>query len=662
MPIDFDKIDVAKTLNKSIGISYQQSDKTPLVGGVDRYGRTYYTSKEYADSSDSTSGANYVEGFKKTFIPFGIITDDKASTLDKISGVASDASFGVTLNEMYQNGAKPKEFIDAVIAHYKTQIGDQFTDKAAANATMGAYLLYSKWGTLSPAQKSIGLASVGVQGVDAFSGTNLSKTVIPGSQSLVDGKGITVGAGLQGLNFGVNAYALANNWSQLDPIGKIAYGTQTLAQGAQVARSFGMLGVGTTGATTSVTASSLSSMGATAAPEFGVGAINLTPGASVPYGYSLTPTPTGQSIAIPTANESTAAVGEASTLGTVAGVASIAAGTYTVAKNWGAGGVKGAAISGLGGSAISGGLAALGYTNPYLAAGIIAFSAISGAVKTGKSEDQTNRDAYRGIFKKTGAVDDQFKMQLADGSLADLGIDGHGDMHTFRYADKAVGKDGRGENALHAYDVDYTNDLDYFSANGGISLMRLLSGSDGKEVKQIGSQLGNAALGKVGYGKDMTQDNFNIVMNNLKGMYAKNGINSREEALALSNKMYGEKRINDIDLYQVQQSINMIFNNDFNTANKLSAGRFKGIDVAAESSTNPNSPLNTDSVIRERAPVTSAVAPSTSSPNPNPAPSVNPVPSKAPVSSGALGQVLRSKEEAIAANKTRYGASMGGAV
>lgn len=200
----------------------------------------------------------------------------------------------------------------------------------------------------------------------------------------------------------------------------------------------------------------------------------------------------------------------------------------------------------------------------------------------GKGKDQSSRDSVRSTLKDSGLFGKDYKTKLADGTIADFGVDGHGDMHTFKNADKIVGKDGRGENGLHAYDIDYTNDLDFFSGMAGMTLATMKTGTDATSVKQVGGQLGNQALGKVGYGKDMTPENFGVVMQNMRGMYAQAGIKSKEEAIALSNKMFADKRINDTQLVQMQQSISMVYDGDVNLANKLSSGRFKGIDVSAK--------------------------------------------------------------------------------
>jgi len=101
---------------------------------------------------------------------------------------------------------------------------------------------------------------------------------------------------------------------------------------------------------------------------------------------------------------------------------------------------------------------------------------------------------------------------------------------------------------LSAYDVDYTNDLDFSSNMMTNALMRMVAGGKGTPIDQVAGQLGNAALGKVGFGQDMTEENFNYVRDNVRGFYFKQGIQTKEDAYALSNQMFAEGRIAEVDL------------------------------------------------------------------------------------------------------------------
>jgi len=256
-------------------------------------------------------------------------------------------------------------------------------------------------------------------------------------------------------------------------------------------------------------------------------------------------------------------------------------GANQVYKGWGTGGTKGAANGALGGSAMAAGLYQLGATNPYLLAAVVATSVLGNAIKTGKSVDQTQRDGQRSLLQQAGVADRNFKVNLADGSTFDIGVDGHGQEGTFRDPSKLSGnqKDYR---VRRAWDVDYTNDLDFAASMGAIGLSRLLNGGKGKAIDQMGGQLTNAVLGKVGNGKDMTKSNFDSVMSNLRGVYSQSGIKSKAEGYALANQAYAEGRIDESDLVSIHQGLNMMYDRDgYNTAQKLMSGRNRGVEVAA---------------------------------------------------------------------------------
>ncbi len=203
----------------------------------------------------------------------------------------------------------------------------------------------------------------------------------------------------------------------------------------------------------------------------------------------------------------------------------------------------------------------------------------------GKSESQQGRDAVRKLGTQSGLINkDDWSVSLSDGSTADVGKDGHAEGHQFRNPDKAVDE----VRDLHPYDVDYTNDLDFSSNMMTSSLVRMMAGGKGTPIDQVAGQLGNAALGKVGYGKDMTEDNFNYVRDNVRGFYFKQGIQTKEDAYALSNQMVAQGRITEMDAVAMQQGINMTFDdNGFDTANVLMAGRWKGLETAANIPASP---------------------------------------------------------------------------
>lgn len=204
----------------------------------------------------------------------------------------------------------------------------------------------------------------------------------------------------------------------------------------------------------------------------------------------------------------------------------------------------------------------------------------------GKSQDQKMRDMVREGAQKTGLLNDKFQIQLADGSMADMGMDGKGGRHSFRFPEKIPA--GAENRELNAYDVDYTNDLDYAASMGAMALSRLLVGGKGKQVDQFGGQLANAAISSVGFGKDMTEENYATVMANIRGFYAKSGITKKEDMYAMANEAFAQGRLSEFDYIQMKQSADMVFEeNSFDMASTLMEGRWKGLEVAAQTEKAP---------------------------------------------------------------------------
>jgi hypothetical protein len=267
------------------------------------------------------------------------------------------------------------------------------------------------------------------------------------------------------------------------------------------------------------------------------------------------------------------------------GVAGIAAGAYTIYQGWGQGGKEGAVNGAIGGASMAAGLYMLGATNPYLLAAVVVVGALSGMIKTGKHEDQIQRDSVRSKFKENGLVDDDWNVTLADGSKFDIGIDGRGGMHDWHDVEKAIKYQGISpDRRLNAYDVDYTNDVSYMASLGGVALSRMISGGAAKNVDQMGGQLTNAFISNVDFEDgELTEDKYYKIMENQRAVYSQAGIKSKSDAYGLANQLYAEGRINDFELVQMHQAFNMMYNeNSYDYAMTLNAGRWNGVEVAAD--------------------------------------------------------------------------------
>lgn len=170
---------------------------------------------------------------------------------------------------------------------------------------------------------------------------------------------------------------------------------------------------------------------------------------------------------------------------------------------------------------------------------------------------------------------------LQDGTMANFFTDGQEGIHFWKDSSKRT-KEHQGRGELYAYDIDYTNDMDYVSGMTGISLSRLLNGGKNTEIDQLGGLFGNQLLGKVGYGAEMSEGNFKSVMGNARGLYAKAGISSKEELLSLGSQALAEGRVNDADYAVIQQVGDMVFDDNYDLAQQLMNGRGSGIVAAAK--------------------------------------------------------------------------------
>lgn len=577
-PADAEKIvKASEGVSKIAGISSEPSKTNTFVGNNSR-GQPVYADTALLKSNDTTQGTAFVNTLKGALDPLGVFSKEDATALDKVGAVAGDANFINNLSILYKNGDK-KGFVTALANRLGSSAIKNANldpkDKAGLASALGLYNLYENWDRMSGAQKSLGIASAGIQAYRyAGSGKDLaSREIIAPSGTT---PGLNVGQALNLISAGVNVQGLVTNWDQYSNFQRVTLGTGTAAQVADVAKSLNLLGSGATNAVVpGVTTEALAAAGWTAAPQAGVGAVTASAGAQVPAGYVKVATEGGTQVAIPAGNEGSFAAG----LETAGGVASIALGAKTVYDGWQGSGKAGVVNGAVGGSMIAAGMYTLGATNPYLLAAVVATSVIADSTGGKKSVDQKSRDAARDTIVKNGLADKEYKITLADGSKFDIGVDGHGQQFDARDPSKLVDK-GRVGKKLNAWDIDYTNDLDYAAGMAGTSLSRLLHGGTGKAIDQLGGQLSNAAISSVGHGKDMTKENYDKVATNLKGMYSQAGIKSKKDAYQLANQAFAEKRINDTELVAMQQSFNMIFDkNGYETAQKLMNGRFKGIEA-----------------------------------------------------------------------------------
>jgi len=241
------------------------------------------------------------------------------------------------------------------------------------------------------------------------------------------------------------------------------------------------------------------------------------------------------------------------------------------------------------------------------------FDNLVGPMMGGRSKDRMMRDQARKGFQQVGIIDENWEVTLADGSRVNAGLDKNDGQHEF--ADPSLIPVGNENRTLSAYDVDYTNDLDYTSSMMTSALSRLLGGGKNQGLDQVAGQLANSALGNVGYGQPMTPENFTKVRDNVRVWFAQSGLSTKEDAYALANQAYAEQRISEMDLSALHQGLNLVFDPSeqaYASANQLMEGRFNGIQLASNPKTPVQGPvldmeLDTDVFLRQAAEIANSL-------------------------------------------------------
>lgn len=515
---------------------------TPKAGyvniGTNFQGAQVYSDPALANNQSNLPAVGKIQAIQNFVAPLG--TSIPASHFDSIKSTASNQQLMLELDKAQSNG-DTKSFINTM----QEAIGQPKTSEMkvsakgaldGVNTAYSAYNIYQNWDKMSGAQKSLAVASLGISTVKSASGTNLAKTEIPGTQ--VDGyRPLNVGTALNLAAAGYNAYEIAGNWGDINNAQRISGVSGTALAGAGVAKSVGLInGNGAVASYIPVAGGVLGAYQATQSIK------------SVSDGW-------GQG------GVEGRKAGLMNTVSMTAEGAAIGAAVGSVVP--GAGTLAGAAVG-----------AQIGFV-----VGAISFAGM--AIGTGKNKDQKSRDFFRSDLEAKGLFgkdeNGSHSLTLADGTVANVGLDGHGGMHTVRNADALVGE-GDKETNLRAYETDYTNNMDYASGMAGNTLTRLLYGGRNKQIDQMGSLIGNAFLGKVGHGQDMTPENFNNVMTNARGVYSQAGIKSKADGYALVDKALSEGRITKADALASQQTFNMMYDKDsYKEADKLMNSRMPAI-------------------------------------------------------------------------------------
>lgn len=542
---------------RTAGMSYTPK-KGYMLAGYDRSGRAVYSDEKLAKSNDTNLGKAKVDMIGSVFKTLGVANDTDSTALDYIAATSADIGFMGSLYQAHQ-AKDAKAFVNLMTGKFKNPIIDATVkgkqNKAGARAGFSAWNLYNNWDRMSNAQRALGIAQIGLDTFRFTDGKGIANK--PLFEAIkVDGKvvlpGLNTGQALNLMANGVDIYTTAKNWKDMSALAKIGGGAQTAASVIRTAQSLGYVSKG-------VSAAGSAGAGASAGAKAGtsVGASTLTTG---------------------TAAKIAAGAGQ------VAGAVALYTGTKGIVDNWGSGSAEGrkqGAMAGL--SAGLGAMAVVPGAGLIAAGAFVALGVLSGTVKSGKHKDQNKRDGIRDYLKNDiKLLDDKYGIALPDGTIADIGADGKTGQHA--WTDKSrIGNNPYAREMMASYDVDYTNDLDYASSIPGISLARIVSGGSDTAINQLGGQLSNGALGSIGFNKDFTEENFNVVMQNQRSMYAKAGIKDRAELEQLIDVMQKDGRLSSAEATAAMQGANMLYGDkSYEEAKKLMEGRDRGIEVQQE--------------------------------------------------------------------------------
>jgi hypothetical protein len=200
---------------------------------------------------------------------------------------------------------------------------------------------------------------------------------------------------------------------------------------------------------------------------------------------------------------------------------------------------------------------------------------------------------------------DTVVMPLADGTYSRIDYDGSKNKKfTFNNPDilpEEVKKETNGKR--HFYDIDITSNFDVGASNALTALHHMmLGGSLNKdtgdktysEKQQLKGMMTNGILSNL-ENKEMSQSNFNKVMDNAKVNYERSGVKSAKDGIALLEKLVSEGKLTKDDYLSSLTSLDYVFNKNFN-AFKNTKTEFdikKGETTQASmGSINPNSKLD----------------------------------------------------------------------
>lgn len=466
---------------------FATENQTTTYAGVSRTGADVFTSKALASSPDITLGAQLIFALAGFVAPFNVLSKKEDEALKRAAKDITDRRLYAVLDKLYQD-QKGDTFAATLIKAAGAPVDSRLSIVCAVK-------VYDHWGVMSPAQKSMVIAAMGIQLHKTPEGGPVCDLVI------VSGEGLSfkVQDALNMLQAGKNAYPLVDNWDQIYRLLKVYNDKPTIESMIDFATSHNLLGRSQNGAAVpGVSPDAIKQAGGKPAPQYGVGALATPKGTPPPPGYASAADMPGGSIVVPNANADSAVGAFAGSLvGTKAGKDGISGDATRTYSKWNKADAKGVDKGSLGGSALVAGLTNLKSLNPYLYSAMVAFLAryshgridssnkaqygasLAGIalarIVSGKSEEKADRDGVAvAQAVHSSAPDDFAKLQInIRAAYANFGVSSKADA--YQLSNQAFAEGRVNESDLVAmqeiYNVVYDKD-------GLGTLGKLLQGMD----------------------------------------------------------------------------------------------------------------------------------------------------------------------------------------
>ena len=350
----------ASTALASTGITNQADSNTVNVG-VDFKGNPVYSNAQLANNKDTSLGTTAAFHSGMALGAMGAFSSqDEADRYVAIGLNAQDPNHHAKLDQLKSAG-DVNGFVNAI---------------GAANDRYTGYKMYENWNNFSPAQKSIGSSTTGIQNFKFNDGqtfeTKRLTPEIPGVPAM------SAGDGLQLASQGINVPPATRKWNQLSAIQETQFTPKKSSDVVNTAQSLGILGYDVDGRSVPIDNQKMSQMQMQPAPHYGIGAVTLPLSSGTPTGYSIVKNMGDKNIAIPTANKGTALVNAPD-------VASRSAGN--IYGKWNKKDNVKQDRGVVGGSALSGGLDSMATTNPYSLGAVITHASFEHVDPKGKDND-----------------------------------------------------------------------------------------------------------------------------------------------------------------------------------------------------------------------------------------------------------------------------------